>query len=110
MRKILVNFLAHPDNLARFDQTCRAVGRTRTSVLTQLMDHFCVSQISELNAKNATLRELDGALLEHRRLKSKHEEQIGQHHDISFHPSIHPHSDQYDVPVGIMYSNGEEFF
>ena len=110
MGKILVNFLTNPENLARFDNTCKAIGRNRTSVLTQLMDQFCISQISEIHAKNSTLREIDDALLVHRRLTNQHEEKIRQHQDIPIDASRYPDTERYDEPVGIMYSNGEEFF
>lgn len=110
MGKILVNFLTNPENLARFDHTCKAIGRTRTSVLTQLMDQFSISQISEINAKNSTLREIDEALLVHRRLTNQHEEKIRQHRSIPLETNKYPDTERYDEPVGIMYSNGEEFF
>lgn len=64
----LTNFIV-PDALkSRFDAICHASGRTRTSVLIEMMEGYVIEQGSALATKTQQLRELDRIIEENRLL------------------------------------------
>lgn len=72
MAKTLVNFLVEPELLNRFDAVADILGRTRTSILVEFIQNFCLDQVVEIEKRNKRLDELSAALerqrilLEHR--------------------------------------------
>ena len=62
MRKTLVNFLIDKSDLDRFDSIASMIGRTRTSVLTEMIGLFCSEQIVAVEQRNRNLEKLNHAL------------------------------------------------
>lgn len=58
----LINFIVPNSIRFRFDDTCRANGRTRTSVLVELMDHYVLSESQNLARKIVELEHADEIL------------------------------------------------
>jgi hypothetical protein len=58
----LINFNVPKSIKGRFDEVCRTSGRTRTSVLLELMENFTLSQGKALIARSAELENVDQAL------------------------------------------------
>ena len=54
----LINFIVNKEELQRFDAVAEMLGRTRTSILTELMRGFCVHQVVEVEKRNRKLEEL----------------------------------------------------
>ena len=52
MSKTLVNFLVEQADLDRFDSVVSMLGRTRTSVLTEMMRMFCTEQVVAVEQRN----------------------------------------------------------
>jgi hypothetical protein len=69
MAKTLVNFMVDEDDLHRFDSIAEMLGRTRTSILREMMDEFSTEQSILIAQKNHKLRELDRALAENKILQ-----------------------------------------
>lgn len=65
---LLTNFNVPCSLRKRFDEVCRASGRTRTSVLVELMEHYTLSQGRVLAARNEEFEKVDEALEKSRRL------------------------------------------
>lgn len=93
----LINFIVDKDELQRFDAVVAMLGRTRTSVLTELMRGFCVDQVVAVEQRNRKLEELNQALMQqavldaqagHRRLMAKPQDHDG------------------DGPLSIFYNDG----
>lgn len=66
----LTNFNAPVALRNRFDEVCRASGRTRTSVLVELMENYTLSQGKVLATRNAEIQQVDQVLEESRRMMS----------------------------------------
>ena len=62
MAKTLVNFLIEEAELQRFDGVASMLGRTRTSILTEMMRNFCADQVVEVEKRNQQLQQLNHAL------------------------------------------------
>ena len=62
MSKTLVNFLVEQADLDRFDSVVSMLGRTRTSVLTEMMRMFCTEQVVAVEQRNRKLEQLNQAL------------------------------------------------
>jgi len=71
MAKTLVNFLVEEVDLRRFDSIAEAVGRTRTSILREMMLDFCAENVSVLEQRNLKLQQLERALAENRILQDE---------------------------------------
>lgn len=67
---VLTNFNVPSPIRFRFDEVCRASGRTRTSVLVELMEHYIFDQGNALEAKNRDIEKVDKILRKSRLLMS----------------------------------------
>lgn len=59
---VLVNFNVPNSTKHRFDKVCHLTGRTRTSVLVELMNGYILSQSDHLNLLSSRLDQIDQAL------------------------------------------------
>lgn len=59
---VLTNFHVPRDIRNRFDDVCRLIGRTRTSVLVELMDGYIVSKGPEITSRYQAIANLDQSL------------------------------------------------
>lgn len=66
----LTNFNVPIETRLRFDQICELSGRTRTSVLVELMESFILLQGVVLEERNRKLEQLDQTLEKSRRIMS----------------------------------------
>lgn len=64
MSTILMNFRVPSSVRKRFDTICKATGRTRTSVLVELMSNYVLQQGKQLVDRENELGELDERLQE----------------------------------------------
>lgn len=62
----LTNFNAPIDTRNRFDAICHASGRTRTSVLVELMTDYILNQSQQLAARNHRFQIVDQMLEDNR--------------------------------------------
>ncbi|KPF90307.1 hypothetical protein IP81_15660 [Novosphingobium sp. AAP83] len=74
MAKTLVNFLIEKSDLDRFDAIASMIGRTRTSILTEMMGLFCSEQIVNVELRNRKLEQLNQALTQQHLLLVQAEE------------------------------------
>lgn len=74
MAKTLVNFLIDKSDLDRFDSIASMIGRTRTSILTEMMGLFCSEQIINVELRNRKLEQLNQALTQQHLLLVQAEE------------------------------------
>lgn len=75
MAKTLVNFLIEEAELKNFDGVARLIGRTRTSILTEMMRNFCADQVVEVEKKNQKLEQLNHALAQQHLLQAEASQQ-----------------------------------
>lgn len=68
MPKSLTNFNVPISVRQRFDEVCRASGRTRTSVLVELMENFVLLQGKVLEERAKRLEQVDHSIRESRRI------------------------------------------
>ena len=64
MSKTLVNFMVDQNDLDRFDSIASMLNRTRTSVLTEMMQLFCSEKLVAVEQQNQELQRLNNALTE----------------------------------------------
>lgn len=64
----LTNFNVPVRTRNRFDEVCHASGRTRTSVLVELMEGFILKQAQLLADRTKRLQEVDHSIRENRRI------------------------------------------
>lgn len=96
MRGSLINFNVPESVRHRFDEVCRASGRTRTSVLVELMENYTLSQGKVLAVRNEEIEKVDQTLDKSRKMMrfkefladQAREEQIARHYgsDRDFGP------------------------
>lgn len=55
----LINFNAPNSTRLRFDKVCQLVGRTRTSVLVELMNGYILTKANEITANNQKIKIID---------------------------------------------------
>lgn len=55
----LINFNAPNSTRLRFDKVCQLVGRTRTSVLVELMNGYILTKANEITANNHKIKMMD---------------------------------------------------
>lgn len=102
----LTNFNAPIDTRRRFDAICHASGRTRTSVLVQLMTDYVLEEGKRLMERQRQLGDLDKRFQESTGL-------TGSNHSLDrFHRNTRPHrqtrvSDEFDLPTSF-HSDGRE--
>lgn len=68
MQSTLINFNVPEGIRHRFDEVCRASGRTRTSVLVELMESYVLTQGKVLADRHVEIRKVDQTLEEIRRI------------------------------------------
>jgi len=66
----LTNFNAPITTRTRFDQICELSGRTRTSVLIELMERHIIEQGKVLESRNRQIEKVDDTLRKSRRIMS----------------------------------------
>ena len=66
----LTNFNVPMTTRTRFDQVCELSGRTRTSVLIELMERHIIEQGKVLESRNRQIEEVDDTLRKSRRIMS----------------------------------------
>ena len=102
----LTNFNVPIDTRRRFDAICHASGRTRTSVLVELMTNYVLQEGRRLMDRQNAFQDLDKRFQESLGLKvSKRQMETG-------HRSIHPPrqtwgDEEFDLPDPI-YSDGRD--
>lgn len=64
----LTNFNVPSRTRKRFDEVCHASGRTRTSVLVELMEQFILNQGPVLAERAKRFQEVDHSIRENRRI------------------------------------------
>jgi hypothetical protein len=55
----LINFNAPNSTRLRFDKVCQLVGRTRTSVLVELMNGYVLTKANEITVNNQKIKIID---------------------------------------------------
>lgn len=73
-KHILTNFNVPIFTKNRFDRVCQISGRTRTSVLIELMERYVVDQVDVIETKKRQLDRIDGIITDNRprnRLKDR---------------------------------------
>jgi hypothetical protein len=68
MQSTLINFNVPEGIRHRFDEVCRASGRTRTSVLVEMMESYVLTQGKALADRHVEIRKVDQTLSEIRQL------------------------------------------
>lgn len=81
---LLTNFNVPYSIRKRFDEVCRASGRTRTSVLVELMEDYTLSQGRALAARHEEFEKVDQVLEKSRRLMSFKEALVHQAREAGF--------------------------
>lgn len=101
MAKTLVNFLIEEAELHNFDGVARLIGRTRTSILTEMMRSFCSEQVVEVEKRNQKLQQLNYALTQQHLLQAEasHQRLMAKPLDL----------DDDHGPISIFYDDGSEY-
>ena len=99
MAKTLVNFLIEEAELQRFDGVASLIGRTRTSILTEMMRNFCADQVVEVEKRNQKLQQLNHALTQQHLLQAE-----ASHQRLMAKPLDHD-----EGPISIFYDDGGEW-
>lgn len=99
MAKTLVNFLIEEAELQRFDGVASILGRTRTSILTEMMRNFCADQVVELEKRNQQLQQLNDALTQQHLLQAK----------ASYQRLMGQPLDQDDDPIDFLHDDGGQW-
>lgn len=66
----LTNFNVPIGTRTRFDEVCELTGRTRTSVLVELMERHIIEQGKVLESRNRQIEKVDDTLRKSRRIMS----------------------------------------
>ena len=105
----LINFMAPDDLISPMDQICHSIGRTRTSVILELIENFIADQIPLISNKNEKLKQAKVILEENRRLSDVRRQNLISSH-IQRHDHLENHMpDDMELP-SIFMSNGYENF
>jgi hypothetical protein len=83
-KKTLINFLVEENELRRFDSLAESLGRTRTSILVEMMRDFCSEQAIVLEQRNNKLKHLDNVLAQHKLLQ----EEVNNRQNQMFDPPV----------------------
>ena len=102
----LTNFNVPSDTRRRFDAICHASGRTRTSVLVELMEQFILNQGPLLAERAKRLQEVDHSIRENQRIMGFREFHADQSAKEGSTISRWSESN-LDLP-GPMFSDGQE--
>jgi DNA-binding HxlR family transcriptional regulator len=96
-----MNLLVEKEELQRFDSLARLIGRTRTSILTEMMRSFCSEQVVEVEKRNQKLQQLNYALTQQHLLQAE-----ASHQRMMAKP-VDP--DDEHGPISIFYDDGSEY-
>lgn len=102
----LTNFNVPLRTRQRFDEVCHASGRTRTSVLVELMEQFILNQGPILAERAKRFQEVDHSIHENRRIMGFREFLADQSANEGSTISRRSES-SLDLP-GPMFSDGQE--
>ena len=102
----LTNFNVPVDMKRRFDVICHASGRTRTSVLVQLMTDYVLEEGKRLMERQRQLGDLDNRFSESTGLKGSYHSLDRQHRNNRPHWQT-PASDEFNLPTSF-HSDGRE--
>jgi hypothetical protein len=97
---MLVNFLIEEAELRRFDGVASLIGRTRTSILTEMMRNFCADQVVEVEKRNQKLEQLNHALTQQHLLQAEASQQR-----LISKPMDHDN----DGPISFFHHDGRDF-
>lgn len=105
-RPILINFNVPTDTRNRFDSICHASGRTRTSVLVELMTIYVLEEGKRLIERQKEFVVFDRSFRESKGLKGSSNSSDPDHH---IHRSARQTwgDDDFDLPSPIL-SDGQE--
>lgn len=101
----LTNFNVPLRTRKRFDEVCHASGRTRTSVLVELMEDFILNQGKVIAERTKRFEEVDHSLLQIRRIMVFNEFAAEQSVDERSNVS-HRSKSNLDLPDP-MFSDGQ---
>jgi hypothetical protein len=102
----LTNFNVPIDTRRRFDAICHASGRTRTSVLVELMTNYILEEGKQLLERQKKLGDLDIRFQESLGLRSSPNKMETSHRSIHSHRQTWG-DQEYDLPDPI-YSDGRD--
>ena len=106
MPKSLTNFNAPDTVRQRFDAICHASGRTRTSVLVELMTDYILHQSKHLATRNHQFQIVDELLGENS--VSEGARSFPSDHTLARRNATQTHSDkEFDLP-DFLVSDGQE--
>ena len=80
MQKILMNFNLPKPMKKRFDYICQENGRTRTSVLVDMITEYLISEGKRLAEQQELIHGVDAALRKSKGLKGSHNPMDAGHH------------------------------
>lgn len=103
---ILTNFNVPFRIRKRFDEVCHASGRTRTSVLLELMEDFILEQGNILAERSKRFEEVDRSIRENRRRMGFPEFVTDQ--SFETRNRVHTRSNSNLAPPSMFYSDGQE--
>lgn len=101
----LTNFNVPSRTRQRFDEVCHASGRTRTSVLVELMEQFILNQGPVLAERAKRFQEVDHSIRENRRIMGF--KGIWADQSAKVGSSISRRSEFDLVPLNPMFSDGQ---
>lgn len=102
----LTNFNVPSRTRQRFDEVCHASGRTRTSVLVELMEQFILNQGPVLAERAKRFQEVDHSIRENRRIMELKGNWADKPAKVG--SSISRRSEFDLVPLNPMFSDGQE--
>ena len=103
MPKTLVNFLIEEAELDRFDSVVSMLGRTRTSVLIEMMKMFCTEQVEAVEQRNRKLEQLNQALTQQHMLQAQAD------HSLLRNRPVWREENDYTPPSLFMTDGHDEF-
>lgn len=108
MHSSLVNFNAPIAVRKRFDALCMANGRTRTSVLLELMTNYVLEEGKRMEERHRQLVDFDIRFQESPGLMGSYREMYDHHHS-SVSPKQPRGDKEFDLPDPI-YSDGQGYW
>ena len=104
----LTNFNVPSRTRQRFDEVCHASGRTRTSVLVELMEQFILNQGQVLAERAKRFQELDHSIRKNQRLMGFREFHADQSANEGSNVSRRSEFD-FDPPIPMFYDGQENW-
>lgn len=105
---VLTNFIVSKDTRKRFDGTCRFIGRTRTSVLVELMEQFVIQKAPEIAKRNSEIEKADKVIQESNRILGFPE--LLEENKRMRHSGIQEAENSDFEPASLFFSDGQENF